>query len=415
MHERHQGLGSSAGGLDRRRFLTRSALLAAGAWIGDRGLRGAGQAATAQQPPATLEGKDPGIVVLSQNPLCAETPAHLLDDAVTPASRMFVRHNGVAPIGADPAKWTLQLAGEAVERSVGLSLAELRETFEVHTLQLQLECGGNGRSEFQPAASGNQWTTGAIGCPRWTGVRLRDVLARAGVRDDAVYVGYYGTDTHLNGDPRAVPISRGFPIEKAMQAETMLAWAMNDEPLATVHGGPLRLVAGGFPGSASGKWVSRLVVRDRIHDGPKMTGMSYKVPCKPVAPGSTVEPSDMCIIESMPVKSLITSPRSGLVQRPGRPLDVRGHAWAGERAVASMACSIDFGQTWSPCELDPPVNRLAWQHWRTRIDPPGPGYYEIWARATDDAGDAQPMVVPGWNPRGYLNNACHRIALRVRA
>ena len=370
--------------------------------------------AAGQTPPLTIPGK-PGLKVLSERPVNAETPAHLLDDAVTPAERMFVRNNGIPPDtrNIDPLDWTLELAGEACARPTQLALREIKERFQQVTLQLQVECGGNGRSEFHPPARGNQWTTGAVACPRWTGVRLKDVLDHCGVTDEAVYVAYEAADTHLSGDPTKQPISRGVPMSKALEPETLIAWAMNGEPLPPLHGYPLRLVAGGWPGSVSGKWLKRILVRDRVHDGPKMGGQSYRVPCDPVAPGATVADEDMCIIESMPVKSLITHPRSGDHHEHGKPIAVRGHAWAGDLAVAQVFTSIDFGATWQLADLEPPVNRLAWQHWSTAITIPGSGYYEVWARAVDATGRSQPVVLPGWNPRGYLNNACHRIALAV--
>lgn len=363
-----------------------------------------------------IEGKD-GLIVLNDRPLNMETPAHLLDDAVTPAARLFVRNNGIPPeLGSiDPDAWTLELAGESCITPKTITLAELRSRFEHRTLQLQLECAGNGRSEFYPAASGNQWSTGAIGCPEWTGVRLRDVLDWCGVADDAVYVAYEAKDRHLSGDPSKQPISRGVPIEKALEPESMLVWAMNGESLPLLHGYPLRMLCSGWPASASGKWVHRLLVRDRVHDGEKMLGYSYRLPCEPVAPGTDVPEEDMCIIGTMPVKSLITHPKSGVTHAEGKPLAVRGHAWAGDRAVRRLYTSVDFGTTWQRAELDRPVNRLAWQHWTQAIDFPQPGYYEIWARAEDSEGVSQPMVLPGWNPRGYLNNACHRIAVQVEA
>jgi len=172
-------------------------------------------------------------------------------------------------------------------------------------------------------------------------------------------------------------------------------------------------VIGGWPGSVSGKWLTRILIRDRVHDGTKMGGKSYRVPCRPVAPGADVPDEDMCIIESMPVKSLITHPRSGIEHPGGQRLEVRGHAWAGDLHVAQMEVSIDFGATWQRAELTLPANRLAWQHWRAEVTFPQPGYYEIWARARDSRGERQPMVLPGWNPRGYLNNACHRIAVQA--
>ena len=121
----------------------------------------------------------------------------------------------------------------------------------------------------------------------------------------------------------------------------------------------------------------------------------------------------MCIIESMPVKSLITYPKSGVIHEQGKKLKVRGHAWAGDLEVKDVFVSNDFGATWSKAALEKPKNRLAWQHWASTIELPETGYYEIWARAVDEQGNSQPMVLPGWNPKGYLNNACHRIALKA--
>jgi DMSO/TMAO reductase YedYZ molybdopterin-dependent catalytic subunit len=356
-----------------------------------------------------------GLVVLNDRPINIETPAHLLDDRVTPMERLFVRNNGTPPniTGLDPDAWELELAGESCVRPMKLTLGNLKARFKHHTLQLQIECGGNGRSEFYPPASGNQWTTGAIGCPEWTGVRLADVLDDCGVADDAVYVAYEGADLHLSGDPTKRPISRGVPIAKALEKESLLAWAIDGETLPLMHGQPLRLICAGWPASVSGKWVNRILIRDRVHDGEKMTGKSYRMPCEPVAPGSEVADDNMCIIESMPVRSLITFPRSGETQAIGETLELRGHAWAGDLRVRSLHTSVDFGATWQKARLERPANRLAWQRWTQSMRFPQPGYYEVWARAEDSEGRSQPMVLPGWNPRGYLNNACHRIALRV--
>nr|WP_245911437.1 sulfite oxidase [Neolewinella xylanilytica] len=371
-------------------------------------------------PEDPLPGKHPGLTLLNDRPVNAETPPHLLEPKVTPADRMFVRNNGLVPRDLPPTPttippdWALRIAGEAVPEPVTFTLSELRERFPNYTYQLTLECGGNGRSEFNPPARGNQWSTGAVGCPEWTGVRLRDVLKAANYDSSkAVYIGYYGKDTHLSGDPDKVPISRGVPIEKALEDESLIAWAMNDEPLPLLNGYPLRLVFGGYPASCSGKWLSEIVVRDRVHDGEKMGGQSYRVPCEPVAPGTTVEDKDMCIILDMPVKSLLTSPRTGAIVEAADGLSIGGHAWCGSSEVARVDYSIDFGASWTACQLNRPANRFAWQHFSAKVDFPVAGYYEVWARATDADGNAQPMVLPGWNPRGYLNNACHRIAVKV--
>jgi DMSO/TMAO reductase YedYZ molybdopterin-dependent catalytic subunit len=276
-----------------------------------------------------------------------------------------------------------------------------------------LECAGNGRAGYYPKTAGNQWTDGAVSCAEWTGVRLKDILADVGLKSDAVYIGYYGSDLHLSQDPKKEVISRGAPMHKALEDETLVAWAMNGKDIPVVHGAPLRLVVGGWPASVSGKWLHTISVRNKVHDGAKMTGKSYRVPIDPVEPGVDPPEDRFRIIESMPVKSLITFPRTGTLLKPGETVALRGHAWAGDRAVRSVEVSMDFGATWQAAKLEAPSNRLAWQHWTAEVKPPRPGYYELWARATDEAGVSQPMVMPQWNPEGYCNNACHRIAVKV--
>lgn len=363
--------------------------------------------------PFKMFDKDKGMVVLNDKPWNIEAKAHLLDDKITPNKFMFIRNNGIIPEDIDASKWTLTIEGESAKQEKTYSLADLKSKFPQHTYQLTLECGGNGRSEFDPPAKGNQWTIGAVSCATWTGVRLRDILEDVGIKSDAVYIGYHAADVHLSRDPKKEPISRGAPMPKVMQDETLVAFKMNGEDIPLAHGYPLRLVAGGWPASVSGKWINRISVRNIVHDGTKMTGTAYRVPCNPVAPGEKVKDEDMCIIESMPVKSLITYPKTGATIQQGKKLNIRGHAWAGELEVSKMEYSIDFGSTWKECAIEKPANRLAWQHFTANVDFPKKGYYEVWARATDARGISQPMLLPGWNPKGYLNNACHRIAIKV--
>lgn len=361
----------------------------------------------------SLRGKDGRMIVLNDRPINAETPPHLLDPELTPNELFFVRNNGLPPVNVDVDNWTLTIEGESAKTNKTYSLKELKSKFKEYTYRLTLECGGNGRKEFNPPAKGNQWGLGAVGCAEWTGVRLKDVLEDVGVKSDAVYIGYYGEDMHLSGDPGKEPISRGVPISKAMQDESLIAWAMNGKTIPELNGYPLRLVFGGWPASCSGKWLSKIVVRNKVHDGTKMKGQAYRVPCNPVAPGAKVADEDMCIIESMPVKSIITFPKTGAMISLSDSLPIRGHAWAGDNEVSRVEYSIDFGATWNTCILSKPKNRYDWQQYSAKIKFPKKGYYEVWARATDSENNSQPMLLPGWNPKGYLNNACHRIAVKV--
>ena len=190
-------------------------------------------------------------------------------------------------------------------------------------------------------------------------------------------------------------------------------YSSSEDDIPHLNGYPLRLVCGGWPASVSGKWLKKIVIRNKVHDGKKMAAPSYRVPKYSVAPGTKVPDEDMVIIESMPVKSLITSPKSGIDHKIDSALSINGHAWAGDLEVKEVIVSIDFGSSWQKAELSTPVNRLAWQHWSIKLTFPDIGYYEIWAKATDSNGKSQPMLIPGWNPKGYLNNACHRIAIQL--
>lgn len=405
--------------MSRRKFIKKATLGAFASIIGADIVFGASipegymLLATQEPDPFKMFSKNSEMTILNTKPWNIEAKAHLLDDKITPNKNMFIRNNGLIPDRINIKDWKLTIDGESVNTTKSYSLSDLKSKFKQHTYQLTLECGGNGRSEFNPPAKGNQWTIGAVSCANWTGVRLKDVLEDVGIKDDAIYIGYHAMDIHLSRDPNKEPISRGAPMRKALQEETLLAFKMNGEDIPLAHGYPLRLVAGGWPASVSGKWIDRISIRNKEHDGTKMTGTAYRVPCKPVAPGEKVKDEDMCIIESMPVKSLITYPKTGAMLKEGEKLNIRGHAWAGELQVAQMEYSIDFGSSWSTCNLQNPVNRLAWQHFSASISFPKKGYYEIWARAKDSQGKTQPMLLPGWNPKGYLNNACHRIAIKI--
>jgi DMSO/TMAO reductase YedYZ molybdopterin-dependent catalytic subunit len=208
---------------------------------------------------------------------------------------MFVRNNGNPPENIDIKSWTLTIEGESAKTKKTFTLEQLKKQFKQYTYQIQLECGGNGRSGFVPQASGNQWSEGAINCAEWTGVRLKDVLNSVGIKDDAVYIGYFGKDTHLSGDPKKVTISRGVPIKKALEDESLLAWAVNGQEIPLMHGYPLRLILGGWPASVSGKWLEKIVVRNKVHDGEKWMGRTTACLCTRL---NQVEKHQIVITES---------------------------------------------------------------------------------------------------------------------
>ncbi|MBU8545290.1 sulfite oxidase [Roseomonas sp. ROY-5-3] len=362
--------------------------------------------------PLDWPGKQ-ALAVHDSAPLCAETPEALLDEAVTSAAAMFVRNNGgIPPEPADPDAWSFTVDGE-VQAPLRLTVAELAARFRVVTLQLQLECGGNGRAFHMPAARGNPWRQGAISNGAWTGVRLRDVLLAAGLKDSAAYTGHYGADPHLSGSSQPA-ISRGMRIAKAMDETTLLAFRLNGEPIPHLHGAPLRLVVPGWPGSLSQKWLTRIWVRDRPHDGPGMGGTSYRIPARPIEPGQAHDGADFVELESMPVRSILSSHAHGARLPAGtRTLDLRGAAWAGDLTVRRMEVSRDFGASWQDMDFAEPANRHAWQRWTGQVDLPADGYYEIWYRATDSEGRTQPLHATNWNPQGYAANPLGRSGLLI--
>ena len=426
-----------ASGVDRRGFLNGAGLAAMGAAVGGAipfshtMPAGLIPAALAQaQPPAlppaaaptapkgpqylNFPGKDGKLVLLGDKPLVAETPESLLNDDTTPVEKFFVRNNGQIPEEAkEPEKWKIVIDGD-VKKKLELTLGELKSKFKPMTQRMVLECGGNGRSQFNPPARGNQWTNGGVGCAEWTGVRVADVLKAAGLKPSAVFSGHYGADPHLSGDAAKDALSRGVPIRKMLDQNNLIVWAMDGKPLTNIHGAPVRLIIPGWPGSLSSKWLKRIWIRDKPHDGQGMGGTSYRVAIKPMVPGDKPDEKNFRDLESMPVRSIISNPANGAKLASGtRDVVLRGAAWAGDNVVEAVDISIDYGSSWKPARITPPRNRYDWQRWTATAKLPGDGYYEIWVRAADNRGNRQPHIAGNWNPQGYGGNAMHRIAVLV--
>jgi DMSO/TMAO reductase YedYZ molybdopterin-dependent catalytic subunit len=421
--------GTDKSGLDRRGFLGGAGLAAVGAAVGGAipfassmpgGLIPAAlaQSAPAAAPPKgpqylKFPGKDDKLVLLGDRPLVAETPEHLLDDETTPTAKFFVRNNGSIPEESkEPDKWKITVDGE-VNNKLELTLGELKSKFKPVTQRMVLECGGNGRSFFTPTARGNQWTNGGVGCAEWTGVRLSDVMKAAGIKSSAVFTGHYGSDKSL-ADASKDALSRGVPIKKAMDGSNLIVFAMNGQPLPHIHGGPVRLVIPGWPGSVSAKWFNRIWVRDKYHDGPGMGATSYRIAIKPMVPGDKPVDGNFRDLESMPVRSIITSPANGTKLSAGtKEVKLRGAAWSGDNTVRQVDVSIDFGATWTRAKLEKPKNKYDWQRWTANVRLPSDGYFEIWTRGTNSKGEMQPHIAGSWNPQGYGGNPMHRVAVLV--
>ena len=335
-----------------------------------------------------------------------EAPVALLDSFITPVEHFYVRSHLPVPPGLDGATWTLAIDGE-VNSPVSMSLDEIRKLPST-TITMTLECAGNGRAFFDPPVAGIQWAKGAVGTARWTGVRLAEVLKRAGAKSTARFVYMNGADRPLGTMPDFV---RQLPIEKATHPDTILAYDMNGQPITPLHGFPLRAIVPGWEGAYSIKWLTSLRVADRESDS-FWVATGYRYPTKRVAPGATVDPKDMAPLTGLVVKSLITRPLDGAAIGPGK-VDVAGFAWAGETDISRVDISTDHGASWQQARLVGEQAKYAWRRFEFTFEASRPESYLILSRATDSQGRAQPMAPP-WNPSGYLWNAPDSVRIEVK-
>ena len=403
----------------RREFLERlagtGALVAAGAVPSELWA----QAAEAPKPPADPAGTVPNTAVLaekdaafklhSERPLTGSVAADAHNFAVTPNDRMFVRNNLLTP-ELDAARHTLTIKG-LVEREVTFSLDDLRKSFSAVTIQGMLECAGSGRAAYVPNASGTPWlATGGMGCPQWTGVRLRDVLRAAGIKPGVAHVAGQGGDFGVIAS--AAPVIRSVPLAKALEENTLIAFGMNGGPLPRIHGYPLRLVVPGWVGSASTKWLHTITLLDAPFKGTFMDS-SYRIPRYPVRPGEKM-PADAVSTEAWPVKSMITYPAPNATFKAGKPVLIEGRAWVGEGAIDKVEVSFNEGASWQRAAINSGGDKYAWRIFSFEFWPQATGYATVLARATDDRGRVQP-IVPAWNPLGYFWNGIHRVGFMVEA
>lgn len=319
-----------------------------------------------------------------------ETRLASLGGYLTPADRFFIRSHSPTP-SIDVASWRVTIEGSGVQTPVSFTLDELRSMPQV-TINRVIECAGNGRRFFKESfgveAEGGQWRTGAIGAAEWTGVRLRDLLDRAGLTKRARDVMPEGLDRNR--------VRRPMPLAKALADDTILALAMNGEPLPADHGFPARMIVSGWTGTASIKWVGRIeVAEEALHVPWNTTEYVLVGPHYPMH-GPALGPP----ITEMPVMSVIELDWPAEVEA-GRQL-IRGRAFAGEGRVRSVSYRIDDGP-WFEAELVPPSEAGCWVRWQFEWVAAA-GTHGIRVRATDERGCTQPDGVP-WNHHGYLYNA----------
>lgn len=366
--------------------------------------------AWAQQAPTPMPADPWGkarLTRLSARPPDYETPVALLNDFITPIDHFYVRSHLPVPASLDAATWALTVNG-LVSTPLSLSVADLR-ALPQHTVTVTLECAGNGRAFFDPPVAGLQWKKGAVGTARWTGVRLRDILARAGAGAKAAFVHMEGADRPLGTMPAFV---RQVPMAKAMHEDTLIALSMNGQPIPAVHGAPLRAIIPGWEGAYAIKWLTRLTVAEASSDS-FWVATGYRYPTRRVSPGEAVDARDMAPLTGLVVKSLITAPLEGAAL-PASPFTVTGFAWAGEDDIAHVDVSLDSGATWTRATLTGEQARYTWRRFEYAAPALPVGSHLILSRATDSRGVTQPAV-SHWNPSGYLWNQYDSVRVQVGA
>jgi DMSO/TMAO reductase YedYZ molybdopterin-dependent catalytic subunit len=335
----------------------------------------------------------PGLIINSARPKDYEMTLEGFRDWITPDAHFYVRCHHYVP-DVKLASWNLKIDG-VVDQQVTLTLDDLKKLPRV-TLVAVAECAGNGRSFYEPHLPGMQWKYGGVANGRWTGVRLRDVLKKAGLKDSAKEILFDGEDEPIGKMPK---FQRTIPIAKATHPDTLLAYELNGAALPLDHGYPLRVIAPGWAADSWVKWVKHIEVLDHEFDGFWMK-TAYRHPTKTFAPGAAVPPEQMVPVTDLAVKSLIATPAGNWVA-PGRVI-ISGTAWSNGSPITTVDVSTDGGQNWHPAKLGRDQAKYAWRLWEYTWRPVE-GSYKILARAKDAAGNVQPMEQQ-WNPSGYLWN-----------
>lgn len=359
---------------------------------------------------AQFPGKQP-LIQLTDRPPNLETPIQALRTAITPNDQFFVRyHLSNIPDARAFDNWTLEIGGDAAERPVKLTARDLADLPHTEVTAV-CQCAGNRRGLVQPHVPGVQWGHGAMGCATWHGPRLRDVLARAGVKPDAVEIWLAGADSPLlNGTP---PFHKSLPLAKALANETIVATSMNGSPLPLLNGYPARVVVPGWTATYWIKHLTRLTISAKPIDNFWMK-KAYRVPAGlfPVEmPFPTQEESATWPITEIVVNSLIVSPIGGEeVERSG--FTVRGIAWDDGSGILRVDVSLDGGASWQSALLDRELNRYAFRTWRLETGSLPRGTAELRVRATSNAKEKQPDAMRV-NPSGYHNNVPQRLTVKV--
>jgi DMSO/TMAO reductase YedYZ molybdopterin-dependent catalytic subunit len=355
----------------------------------------------ARQITTAFPQKGPMILQRTRPPLL-ETPFEVFDKGVfTPNDQFYVRwHWALIPTDIDIDKFGLSVRGH-VNQTLSLSLNDIVHGLPSVQLSAVNQCSGNSRGFFQPRVPGGQWANGAMGNALWTGVRLKDVLDKAGVKPGAVQVRFKGLEEPVVAD--APHFMKSLDIDHARDGEVMIAYAMNGEQLPLVNGFPLRLVVPGWYATYWVKMLNDIEVLDQP-DTNYWTKVAYTIPDTPhanIKPGET--DVKMIPINRMVPRSFVTNIASGNKMKAATPTTLRGIAFGGDSGVAGVDFSIDHGQSWHQAQLGKDEGKYGFRQWQTQLTLPAAGEYSLLVRCTNSNGVAQPDT-PNWNPAGFMRN-----------
>jgi DMSO/TMAO reductase YedYZ molybdopterin-dependent catalytic subunit len=358
-----------------------------------------------------LPGKLP-LIKKSWRPPNFETPVSYFNEAFTPNNAFFVRYHLANIPEIAPQDWRLRVGGDAADKPYELTLAQLRSEFTPVEVNALCICSGNRRGLSDPHVPGVQWGHGAMGNARWKGARLKDVLARAGIRKEAVEVMADGADAAvLDKTPDFV---KSVPAWKAMDDNALLAYEMNGETLPHWNGYPVRLVVPGWTATYWMKHVTSIAALSQPMKGFWMS-TAYRIPKGkfPVVDRFTTQETEANTpITEMVTSSLITNLIEGQRFAPYQSIEAKGVAWDGGYGIAAVDVSQDGGRSWRPAELLADLGRFSWRQWRYMVAAPRAGTYGIMARAVNRIGASQTFEL-NFNPAGYHNNVVQRVNIQV--
>jgi DMSO/TMAO reductase YedYZ molybdopterin-dependent catalytic subunit len=358
----------------------------------------------------TLPGKKP-LIKLSYRPPNYETPIEYFRTVITPNDAFFVRYHLSNIPEVDVKTWKIVAGGEGANGQLELNLEDLRgmPAFEVVAVN---QCSGNRRGLFQPHVTGVEWGYGAMGCARWKGARLKDVLDRIGLKKDAIEIVFDGADGPITD--KTPDFIKSIPVWKAMEDTTLIAYEMNGQPLPHFNGFPARIILPGWTGTYWVKHVTSIKAVNKPESGFWMNP-AYRIPLGKFPLVSRFTTQDTAVntpITEIVVNSLITNPVDGAQVKAGSTITVSGIAWDGGYGIRTVEISTDGGNTWVPAMLGPDLGRFAFRTFSFSFSPKAKGRQSVMARATNVIGQTQTSELI-LNPAGYHHNVIQIVSFNV--